>query len=162
MITPRLAIAIAILLMLGFTHIAAYVHGKSVGKQKWEKERAELTARTLELEQATRTKEQQLVEQRQKAEVKYVEVKREAARAATSAQSELDRLRNVLAAREARGPTQNPAAPTGTHDPAGLERVLLGQCATTLVEVAADADRLKAVVVGLQAYVKGVCQGSTE
>lgn len=108
-------------------------------------------------EQAARRQEHDLLTARQKAEEQYELEKRKAAGAATRARAELDGLRNEL---YAIGPsTAGKSAPaTGRADGAArIEGELLGQCATALVAVAAEADRLAANVIGLQSYVKGVC-----
>ena len=108
-------------------------------------------------EKAARDREQTLSVYRQQAEEKYVQEKTRAAAAANRARSELDGLRHEL---YAIGPsTAGKGAPaTGRADGgARLEGELLGQCATALVGVAAEADRLAASVIGLQSYVKNVC-----
>lgn len=107
-------------------------------------------------EQAARDREQTLSVFRQQAEEKYVQEKTRAAAAASRARTELDGLRDALyAARTVLG--QNAGTAGRADGPARLEGELLGQCASALVGVAAEADRLAAVVVGLQGYVKGVC-----
>lgn len=107
--------------------------------------------------EAARVREQELAQARQKVEVEYAQHKKRAAVAAAGAQSELGRLRDELAAPTA-GAAGSDTRPTERADgAAGLERELLGQCATALVAVAAEADRLEAVVVGLQGYVREVC-----
>lgn len=45
----------------------------------------------------------------------------------------------------------------GGADGATIERQLLGECAATLVTVAAGADLLAAQLIGLQGYVRNVC-----
>lgn len=107
-------------------------------------------------EQGAREREQALNQARQKAEERYVEEKRLAAVAAGRARAELDGLRDTLYTLDA------PAAGKGTTpacrvDAGAIERQLLGQCATALVGVAGEADRLAAQVLGLQGYVREVC-----
>jgi hypothetical protein len=107
--------------------------------------------------EAARVQEQKLVEARQKVEVDYAQHKKRAAVAAAGAQSELSRLRDALAAPSA-GAAGGDTRPAERVDGvAGLERELLGQCATAFVAMAAEADRLKAAVIGLQGYVREVC-----
>lgn len=107
-------------------------------------------------EQAARQREQSLSVFRQQAEEKYVQEKNRAAAAASRARTELDGLRDALyAARTV--PGQGACTAGGADARARLEGELLGQCASALVGMAAEADRLAAVVVGLQGYVKGVC-----
>ena len=107
-------------------------------------------------EEAARQREQSLSVFRQQAEEKYVQEKTRAAAAASRARTELDGLRDALHAART-GPGQDPGAACRADGPARPEGELLGQCAAALVGMAAEADRLAAVVVGLQGYVKGVC-----
>jgi hypothetical protein len=107
-------------------------------------------------EELARRREHDLLAARQKAEDQYVLQKRQAAGAATRARAELDGLRNELYAIAAPGP-KNPAATLRADGRAGVERELLGSCATTLVAMAGEADRLAAIVVGLQGYARNVC-----
>ena len=144
----RLTAALVAIVLLVGTHWKAYKVGGRVVE-------AEYQARTLAAEQKARELEQHLVAQKQKAEEAYVQEKRKAAAAAAGAQSELGRLRNALTSRSQ--PSADPAAGPGTDDRTGLEQELLGQCASALVSMAAEADRLETVIVGLQGYVKNVC-----
>ena len=52
--------------------------------------------------------------------------------------------------------SEGSTAAAGTNGAGGLERDLLGACAATLVQLAKDADRLEAKVIGLQSYVSAV------
>ena len=108
-------------------------------------------------EKAARDREQTLSVFRQQAEEKYVKEKTRAAAAASRARTELDGLRDELYAFNLSPSGKGPAASGRADGAARLERELLGQCATALVGMAAEADRLAAGVVGLQSYVKSVC-----
>lgn len=143
----KLTAAAVLALLLTGTHWKAYVAGQQAV-------RAEYQAAQLQAEKEARAREQRLVEEKQKAEAAYVDQKRKAAVAVSGARSELDRLRDALAARSAGAPT---ATCPRAADRAGLEQHLLGQCASALVGVAAEADRLETLVVGLQGYIKNVC-----
>lgn len=140
-------IVVIIAIVMAATHWKAYVVGKNNVRQQWQQE-------TLKAEQAAREKEQQLVVAKDKAEKKYVDEKRKAAVAASSASAELNRLRSAIAADKDNSGT---AAVTGIDGGAKLERELLGHCAASLVQLAAEADRLETVIVGLQGYVNNVC-----
>lgn len=144
----RLVIAAIVAVVLAGTHWKAYINGQKAV-------RAEYQAKQLAAEQAARAREQELVAQRQKVEELYVEEKRKAAAAAAGARTELGRLRDQLAA--GRPAPANPT-PTTRADAGAIEGQLLGACASALVAVAEDADRLAAQVVGLQDYVRGVCR----
>ena len=108
-------------------------------------------------EQVARDREQTLNQARQKAEELYVKEKRRAAVAAGRARNELDGLRDTLYAIGAPAVGQDPAAACRV-DAGTIERQLLGQCATALVGMAGEADRLATQVLGLQGYVSEVCQ----
>ena len=65
-----------------------------------------------------------------------------------------DSLRDLQAAI---GAATAPRSSSGNYGTGGLERELLGHCATTVAELAITADRLEAKVVGLQSYITNVC-----
>lgn len=156
LLSPRLWAVLALAAVLGFTHFTAYRTGKGVVRAEWDKDKAQRMAQALEAEQAARKKEQELVAERKKLEDRYAQNKRKADISAAAARTELDRLRDELAAprdRASKDPATASRADAGT-----FEGQLLGACATALVAVASDADRLAAQVVGLQQYVAGVCQ----
>lgn len=156
LLDPRVWIAAVILVALTVTHTVAYRSGKANVRAEWNKDIAARTAQALQVEQENRAKEQQLVAARQQAEERYAKEKRKVAAAAAGAQSELDGLRNELAT-AGRPACADPAAAARADGGAGLERDLLGACATALVGMAQEADRLEAQLVGLQQYVKQVC-----
>lgn len=158
LLNPRVWIAATLLAVLAATHFTAYRSGKAAVRAAWDRDIAQRTAKTLELEQAARKKEQALVAQRQQAEKRYVEEKRKAATAALAAQSALDGLRSTLAERDRELATADSATTARVDGGARLERELLGSCATALTELGAEADRLEARIVGLQSYVRQVCQ----
>lgn len=108
-------------------------------------------------EEEARRREHDMLAARQKAEERYDQEKRKAAVAGSRARSELDGLRNELYAISPPADPKDPAPTLRADGRATLERELLGNCATTLVGMAAEADRLAAVIVGLQTYVKNVC-----
>ena len=149
----RYAIVAVLAVVLCATHWKAYVVGKTTVMSQWQQEK---TQAALEAEQIARKKEQELTAAKDKAEKQYVEEKRKAAKSAASASAELDRLRDQLSV----APISNnhcPCTESGTNGSTGLEREILGHCAASLVQLAAEADRLETVIVGLQSYVKDVC-----
>ena len=156
----RLAIIIVVISVLGATHWKAYRTGFNVSQAEVQQREAQAQQAALQAEQAARFKEQQLVAERQKTEERYVQEKRRAAVAAAGAQSELDRLRDELASAATGGSPacSNPTAAPRDHGGTRLESELLGHCATALVNLAAEADRLEAQLVGAQQYIKNVCQ----
>jgi hypothetical protein len=143
--------------VLAGTSWRAYVAGQEDVRVQWDQDKAERIALALQAEQRARTREQELVAARQQAEDQYVQLKKRAAAAAAGAQSELGRLRDELARPDGDPSGGDSGAAQRADGGARLERELLGQCAEALVGMAAEADRLEAVVVGLQGYVKQVC-----
>jgi hypothetical protein len=143
----RLTAAAVLAVFLAATHWKLYVAGQNSVRVQYQ-------AAALKAEQQARSKEQTLLQQKQKAEAAYVKEKQKAAAAAAGADRALDGLRDALAERAAAADT---ATCTRVDAGVGLEQELLGRCAVTLVELAEEADRLEAIVVGLQGYVKNVC-----
>ncbi len=161
LLNPRVWVAAVVLVALGATHFAAYRSGKAVVRVAWDQEKAAHTAKLLAQEQSFRKKEQALVAARSAAEKQYADQKRKAATAATDADTELGRLRDTLAERDRELASSDSAASARVNGGARLERELLGHCAQALTDLAAEADRLEARIVGLQGYVRGVCQNGT-
>lgn len=153
----RITAALIVAALLAGTHWKAYVSGKQTVQAEWNLDIQQRTEQALAAEQAARNQEQQLVAAKQKAEEAYVDQKRKAARAAAGAKSELDRLRDAIASTDVAS-CPDPAAQPRANVGARLELELLGQCAGALFEMANTADRLETVIVGLQGYVKNVCQ----
>lgn len=158
LLNPKLWIAAILVAAMGFTHYTVYRTGKGVVQSKWDKERAELLAQAVEAEQKARATERKLSIARQQSEKKYVDEKRKAEIAVAAAKSDLDRLRDELSKAPVAGATcTDPTAASRAASGARLERELLGNCAKALTDLASEADRLEAIVVGLQQYVKNVC-----
>lgn len=154
----RQAIAVVVAVVLAATHWKAYVVGKNTVTAQWQQEKAKLVQEALKAEQTARKKEQDLTIAKEKVEKQYVDQKRKAAKSAAAASAELDRLRDTLTTTPDSGEKDTcTCTEPGVNARAGLERELLGHCAATLVSMAAEADRLETVVVGLQSYVKDVC-----
>ncbi len=105
---------------------------------------------------AYREKETALLAAKTEAEVQYAKQRKAAARSADGARIALDSLRATLKA-PAGGASKTAATGPGT-DGASAAREVVRDCAGTLVQVAADADRLTAQLAGLQGYVSGVCR----
>jgi hypothetical protein len=153
-----------------YTHVAAGLIGAAIASLgAWQVQDWRYNARIAQMQEAhavslkvsteiARAREQALGSAKQKVEEAYAIEKRKAAVAARSARAELDGLRDELYAISvpAPNPGANPVAPSRT-DGVSIERRLLGECATALVEVAAGADGLAAQLIGLQGYVRNVC-----
>lgn len=143
----RVVFAVLIAVTLATSHWKVYIAGKNAVLVK-------VQADAMANEQAARAREQQLIAAKHKAEENHAAFKRRTQRAVAGAQSELDRLRDVLTARQA---TADAAHSARTDAAATTERQLFGQCAETLAGVAQQADQLAAQVIGLQGYVSAVC-----
>lgn len=131
-----------------FVYNTAFNKGEESVHSLWTKDKLQQSQQALLVQQ-------QLQQEKQKSDERYANEKRKAAVAVSAAKSELDRLRDELTSRREESVGTSPI--TRANGISGLERELLGQCATTLVSVAAEADRLEAVVVGLQSYITNVC-----
>jgi hypothetical protein len=131
-----------------FVYNTAFNKGEEAVHSLWTKDKLQQSQQALLVQQ-------QLQQEKQKSDERYANEKRKAAVAVSAAKSELDRLRDELTSRREEGVGAGPS--TRANGISGLERELLGQCATTLVSVAAEADRLEAVVVGLQSYITNIC-----
>lgn len=152
----RITIAVLVASVLAASHWKAYHAGSAAVQAKWDKDIAVHIKQALLAEQDARKREHSLETQKRKVEDQYANDKRKAAIAAAGAQSELNGLRNELYAIPAPVASANPSTPART-DESPIEYQLLGQCATALVGVAENADRLAATVLGLQKYVENVC-----
>lgn len=157
LLNPRVWIAAALLAALAFSHFTTYRMGKNTVRQQWDQSVAEQREMLAKAQQQARAAEQALVVAKNEAEKRYVEQKRKAAADAAGTERMLEQLRDNLAARD-RAAAQAAATSTGIDAGTGPERELFGACAQTLVRLAQEADRLEATVVGLQQYVRGVCQ----
>lgn len=159
LLNPKIWIAAILVAVISFTHYTVYKVGRGSVQAKWDKEKAELLDKAVKAEQEARKKEQSLVIARQNVEKKYVDEKRKAEAAIVAAKSDLDRLRDELS-KPSTGSCTAPSDPSTTSriaSGAGLERELLGACAKALTDLAAEADRLETIIVGLQQYVKNIC-----
>lgn len=152
-IAARVAPYMAVAMLAGSA--AWIVQGWRANSTIQEMKAAHARAQALAESQA-RSKEAELNEARQKAEIEYAKSKRKVAVDLTAAQAELDRLRDTIDFRSRETSSDTPAA-TCTYGTA-TERELLGACARSLVTLAADADELRAQVLGLQSYIRGVCK----
>lgn len=144
----RSIIAAVIVIVVSFSYYFVYNKGREAVQAEWNKDKLVQTEQALQ-------KQQQLQIEKQKSDERYADEKRKATAAASAAKSELDRLRIELARRGEESVSS--CTGTGVNGGARLEQDLLGQCATTLVAMASEADRLEAIIVGLQSYVKNVC-----
>ena len=156
LLSPRLWLAIGLAIALAVSHGMAYKSGRAAVRADWDKDIADRTQQALQAEQAARKKESDLQDAKEKAEERYARQKKLDAAARAAAGAELDGLRNELAALDS--VTSKDTSTTARTDGAGrLERQLLGACAQSLADLAAEADRLETKLVGLQDYVRGVC-----
>lgn len=139
---------------------AAYAAGQAEVQAKWDQERIEQQALALLAEQAARAEEQRRTKAAQEAMNAHRKQAQRARADADAAGSELERLRDALAARDAaaRGGEAGSDAGAGCVVDAGAtERKLLGSCASALTAMAEDFDVVSGRLRGLQAWVRGVC-----
>ena len=153
--TIKTIITIAVLFALSLTHYFAYIKGQEYVHGLWTKDKLIKAKADTDAAEQAMIALQTLQAEKQKVDQLYVQEKRKAANAASNTQRELDRLRDTITS----GAAENNSSSTISRTDGGtrLEQDLLGQCATTLVALAAEADRLETVIVGLQGYVRNVC-----
>ena len=150
----RLAAIAAILLALGAGVWKLYHTGYTAGVTATQ---AEYQSRALEAERQARAAEQAKVAAVQQVEVKHEQTKRLAAADHAAAQSELDRLRDMLATSSGGAIPADPAAASRADD-ATRTRHVLGQCAASVTALAEAADTIESKLTGLQDYVRTVCK----
>lgn len=111
-------------------------------------------------EREARAIEQQRARVAQEKADAYARERQRAAAAAADARTELDRLRDALAAASAAGAASSPAGSAGGADGASRARLVVGECSAALHAVAEAADTCDAKLTGLQEWVRGVLPSS--
>lgn len=154
LLSHRLWLALGLALLLAASHGFVYKSGRAAVRSAWDKERAEQMAAALVASENARAKEQVLIAKTQKVSADYVKQKKANAVLAASLDDSLQQLQAAIDSPASGGPDR----PPGANGVGGLERELLGNCAKTLAELAITADRLEGKVVGLQGYVRQVCE----
>jgi hypothetical protein len=144
LLTPRFWLGLALVAALSFTHGFAYKSGRAAVRNAWDAEK-------LATSEASRIREKALTIETTKVDHALQKSKARDVAAGRAAADSLHDLKTTLAERD------NAPTASGAHGTGGLERELLGSCATALAEMAITADRLETKVVGLQAYARGVC-----
>jgi len=139
LISPRLWIAIGIVVFLAFTHGMAYRKGSANVQAKWDAATAKQVIALAEATAAARNKEQAL--QRTKDEAINAAAKKTQLAQASAAASRrtADSLRDELASTRAELSSAPIAA---VRQRADSLSVFLGQCANELTEMARRADRI--------------------
>lgn len=149
---------VAVLILVG-AWAKGYSSGKASVRAEWDQEIASRTQQALALEQAARAKERSLLAAKHDVEARYVDLKAKQARSAAGAQRELARLRDQLSAASST-PTGDTTGQPGV-DGASIPGEFLGSCAEALTGMAEEADEIRARLIGLQGYVRGVCERSS-
>jgi hypothetical protein len=145
-----------ILVALSLSHYYVYNKGQSFVQAKWDADKIVVAMQYAADAEKALSKLTALQAAKQKVDVQYAQDKRKAVVAATSAQLELDRLRDTLASNNEATGADNASTIARANGASRLEQELLGNCATALVAMAAEADRLEATIVGLQSYINNV------
>ena len=139
---------------------AAYAAGQADTQQRWDQERIEQQALALLAEQRARAEEQAKVKAAQEAMNAHRKQAAQARADAAAAGDALRELRDALAARDAAARGGEAGADTAAGpcvDVGATERELLRSCAAEYQALAADADGVRARLLGLQEWVRGVC-----
>lgn len=129
-------------------------------ERDWSQERAELSDAARRAEAAARAVEAQMQGAVERVRTESRAREAQYADAAAGARAERDRLRQQLAA-AGRGSDASQEPDTGsgldgTPDNAAVLRFVVGQCVDRYIDVAAEADRLGARLMGLQGYVRAI------
>ncbi|GAA0504812.1 DUF2514 family protein [Pigmentiphaga daeguensis] len=128
-------------------------------ERDWSKERAALSDAARRAEAANRQTETRMQEAVENERTESRAREAQYADAAAGARAERDRLRQQLATGRGGGASQDPGAGSdvdGTPDNAAVLRFVVGQCVDRYIDVAAEADRLGARLMGLQGYVRAI------
>ena len=140
----RIWLVVGLAVGLAFTHVKAFKGGKAAVLAEWNADKLVQSETARLREKAIGISNQGVDRALQIDKQKRVIADRATADSLRSLQAELAKPDDTATASRAYG--------TG-----GLERELLGQCAATLAQLAATADRLEGKVVGLQSYARDVC-----
>lgn len=143
----------AILAALAGSHFTAYRSGGASARASLQAYQLEQASAAAAASEAARVKETQLNLSVERLRANYAKVKKDNAALTSSLDDSLQQFKTALGDRS----LKNPAATPGANGTGGLERDILGSCATSLAELAITADRLETKVVGLQGYVRNVC-----
>lgn len=159
-LNPRIWIVLIMSLALLGSHWKAFKSGDKKGDARvtsaWNAEKLEQAKDLAKFSEAARTKEAEMQANTRKVINDYhTQKKLHDADAASAANSLRDITDELAIAPET---CNDPATAKRANGAIGLERELLIQCAKALTNLASDADRLEAQVVGLQGYIKGVAQ----
>lgn len=156
LLNPKVWFEIACVAILAgaiwFAYHWAYSNGARDVQIKFDAYKTEQVQMAQQQEAANRLKEQGFQTSLENLTNAYIKEHSAHLAAAASANSMLDSFNAALGSKAA---PDSPAArvPDGG---AGPEQELLGNCASTLVRLAAEADRLEEVIVGLQTYIKDI------
>lgn len=144
----------ALAVFLAGTHWKAYHAGGATARADLVAYQLVATQQAAKASEEARAKEAMRQTNLVKVTANYAKVKRDNAVLAGSLADSLRQLETTLDSRA----SKNTTAPDRVDGTGGLERELLGNCATALAELAITADRLENKVVGLQNYARDVCK----
>lgn len=132
----------------------------AVLERDWSKERAALSDAARRAEVANRQTETRMQEAVENERTESRAREAQYADAAAGARAQRDRLRQQLAAAGRDGvASPDPSAGSGLDgaaDGAAVLRFVVGQCVDRYIDVAEEADRLGARLIGLQGYARAI------
>ena len=150
--TARL-VALAFLVLALFAGVQTF--RLSACKQEAAQQKATIAADVAAAERRAREAEQLMADGARKAADTYAKQIQKARTDADGARTELERLRDALAAA---GPTpQDPTAAAGADD-AARARFVVGQCVGVVQALGANLDRAEAQLTALQAWAKALSE----
>lgn len=156
LLNPRVWIAVVLAVGLAGTHFTAYRSGRAAVTAKWDVERLAQQTQRADTERDNRAIEAKRIEGVNDADKKFQAQRNVARVAAGNANSELQRLRDVIANTSAPSETPRDPATLVCLDDLARTRDVFGRSATALQRMAVTADALETQLVGLQDYVRSI------
>ena len=156
LLNPRVWIAVALAVVLAGTHFTAYRSGRDAVTEKWDVERLAQQTQRSDAERDNRAIEAKRSEGVSNADKKFQAQRSVDRVAANSANTELQRLRDVIASTSAPSETPRDPATIVCLDDLARTRDVFRRSATALQNMAVTADALETQLVGLQDYVRSI------
>lgn len=154
----RIWAAVSIAVALAASHWKAYHAGGASAREELQAYQLEATQQAAAASEAARKKETALNLSLERVKASYEKTKRDNAALSSALDDSLRQFQSALSDRS----LKNPASPSGANGAGGhVDNVLRDSAATIaqhLAQVAGQADRLEAKVIGLQDYITTVCR----
>jgi hypothetical protein len=144
----------AFLVLIVAVFASGYKAGHFVVTADWDRERLSAANERITQQRAARAQTERLMARTGEIDRAYQAEKTRRRADALAADDALRLFNDTIDSLRIPGDS---AAASGTNGTEGLVTELLGHCAGTLAELAAEADGIEATLSGLQRYVEQVC-----